>query len=113
VPPLLSARADPRIKAILPKYEELDPCGQELTGEQWFTGLDQTARARIARPVLIVYGDYDVLFNPEAWEPQWAAFTATHDRTLIGIPDGQMLMLDRHVPLTRSLLSTWMDAHGL
>ena len=54
----------------------------------------------------------DALFTPQAWQPQWAHFTGTHDRTLIGIPDGQMLMLDRHVPMTRRLLSTWLAAHG-
>lgn len=113
VPPLLSSAADPRVIATFAKHEELDPCGQQLTGYKWFTGLAQLAYPRITIPILVIYGHYDVLFKPSAWLPQWAHFTATRDRTLIGIPDGQMLMLDRHVPLTRRLLSGWLALHGL
>jgi len=113
VPPLLSRAADPRIIATLRTHEELDPCGQQLTGYKWFTGLAQLAWPRITIPVLVIYGHYDVLFTPGAWLAQWAHFINTRDRTLIGIPDGQMLMLDRHVPLTRRLLSGWLAVHGL
>jgi pimeloyl-ACP methyl ester carboxylesterase len=113
VPPLLSRAADPRMVATFRSHEELDPCGQQLTGYKWFTGLAQMAWPRITIPVLVIYGHYDVLFKPSAWLPQWAHFTGTRDRTLIGIPDGQMLMLDRHVPLTRRLLSGWLAEHGL
>jgi pimeloyl-ACP methyl ester carboxylesterase len=113
IPPLLSPAADPRVVATLIPHKELDPCGQELNGAAWFSGLDTEARQRIHVPVLIIYGDYDVLFTPQAWPAQFAAFTGTRDRTLIGIPDGQMLMLDRHVPLTRREIAGWLAGHGL
>jgi pimeloyl-ACP methyl ester carboxylesterase len=113
IPHLLSPEASPAIVASLPGAEELDPCGQELTGGQWFAGLANAARASITVPVLIAYGDYDALFNPSAWPVQFAKFTGTRDRTLVGIPDGQMLMLDRHVPLTRHVVASWLALHGL
>jgi pimeloyl-ACP methyl ester carboxylesterase len=113
VPHLITPAADPRIVATFRTHEELDPCGQNESGGVWFAGLAQKALPQIRIPVLVLYGEYDALFTPQAWQPQWAHFTGTHDRTLIGIPDGQMLMLDHHVPMTRRLLSTWLAAHGL
>ena len=113
IPPLLSPAADPKVVATLLPHKELDPCGQEINGAAWFSGLDTKARASVHIPVLIIYGDYDVLFTPPAWPAQFAAFTGTQDRTLVGIPDGQMLMLDRHVPLTRHMIAGWLEVHGL
>jgi pimeloyl-ACP methyl ester carboxylesterase len=111
VPPLLSPAVDPRIVATLAWNEELDPCGQELSGAAWFGGLAYVVRADIRIPVLILHGEYDVLFTGPAWHAQWTGFTGTRDRTLIGVPDGQMLMLDRHVGFTRRLLSAWLTDH--
>jgi pimeloyl-ACP methyl ester carboxylesterase len=112
VPRLVSPQADPRIKSTFAANEELDPCGQFTNGSQWYAGLNRTALARIKVPMLLIYGNYDVLYNSDAWPAQWAHFTGTHDRTLVGIPDGQMLMLDKHAALTRGVVSSWLDNHG-
>jgi len=82
-----------------------------LTAGQWFGGLAGPALRRVGFPVLVVYGDYDVLYQPIAWPAQLAHFTGTRDRTLVGIPDGQMLMLDHHASLTRHVIADWLQAH--
>jgi len=111
VPLLVSPQADPRVRPLFAKNEELDACGQFLTAGQWFGGLAGPALRRVGFPVLVVYGDYDVLYQPIAWPAQLAHFTGTRDRTLVGIPDGQMLMLDHHASLTRHVIADWLQAH--
>jgi pimeloyl-ACP methyl ester carboxylesterase len=112
VPLLVSPQADPRVRPLFAKNEELDACGQFLSAGQWFGGLAKPALRRVGIPVLVVYGDYDVLYGPAAWPAQLAHFTGTRDRTLVGIPDGQMLMLDHHASLTRHVIADWLQAHS-
>lgn len=111
--PLLSRQADPRVVASLTQYAQLDPCGDLLTGESWFTGVDSAARAAIKVPVLVIHGDFDVLFNPPAWRAEYNHFTGTHDKTLIGLPVGQLVMLDRDAATFQQDMARWLAARGL
>jgi pSer/pThr/pTyr-binding forkhead associated (FHA) protein/pimeloyl-ACP methyl ester carboxylesterase len=108
---LLSSQADPRILAALKSHAELDPCGEAL-GVQRFAALSSVIRAAVRVPVLIVYGERDRLFPPTAWQLQERAFTGATDHTLVPIPDGDLLMLDRHAALTRHAIAGWLQKHG-
>jgi len=113
VPPLVSARADPKLVTAFAENQELDSCGQLLGFAPWFAGgFNQKVIAQITLPVLIMFGYYDVLFQFGAWQQEWDRFTGTRDRTLVGIPDGQMLMLDDHAAMTQRVLSAWLDRRG-
>jgi pimeloyl-ACP methyl ester carboxylesterase len=113
LPPLVSRQADPRVVAAMTQSAELDPCGDLLTGAQWFNGLATTARARVKAPVLVIHGIFDVLFHGFAWRQEYDHFTGTRDKTLIGIPDGQLVMLDRHVDTFRRDTAHWLGMRGL
>jgi pimeloyl-ACP methyl ester carboxylesterase len=112
VPPLVSAKADQRLVGAFWQNQELDACGQFLSVLPWFFGLNKKVLPQITVPVLIIYGYYDVQFKFGAWQAEWDQFTGTRDRTLIGIPDGHMLMLDRHAPMTQRVIAAWLDDHG-
>jgi len=113
VPPLVSPQADQRIVATFWTQQEMDACGQFISALPMFFGMQKQVLAQIKVPVLVIFGWYDVLFKHEAWPAEWAHFKASRDRTLVGIPDGQMLMLDHHAPMTRRVIAAWLDDHGL
>jgi hypothetical protein len=112
LPPLLSKQADPRVISAMLRAAELDPCGPLTTGAQWFEGLAATAKARVQSPVLMIHGIFDVLFHRSAWERSFRRFTGTRDKKRIGIPDGQLIMLDRNADSFRRQLSAWLADHG-
>lgn len=109
---LVSKRADPKIVASFASRQVPDACGQFLDFGKWFAGLNQRVIGQIRLPVLIVFGYYDLLFQFSAWQKEWDRFVGTADRTLVGIPDGQMVMLDDHSAMTARMMSAWLARRG-
>jgi pimeloyl-ACP methyl ester carboxylesterase len=104
--------AQPDVLAAAHRMEERDPCG--YFGSLPGTILTDRARAGDIRvPVLLLFGQHDLLFPPSQAAQEAGLFADSHDVTLVEVPDtGHLIPLERTAPASRAKVSAWLAARG-
>jgi pimeloyl-ACP methyl ester carboxylesterase len=104
-----AAAADPAVIARDTAMANLTP-----SAEIWSIG-PQPSRAvigAITAPLLMVFGENDVLFPPAGADAEMALFAADQDRTLHVVPGaGHALTLHRSSPATTAVIASWLESH--
>lgn len=105
---------DPSVAAIVEPLIEDESCGSVYSVGAAQT-VDQAAVARIDVPVLIVNGEHDFLFRPEATMQQAHRYPQSPDADAVVMPDGGhgfFLESPGEARAFRAVLSAWLDRRG-
>jgi pimeloyl-ACP methyl ester carboxylesterase len=107
------ADPDARLVASVVRRHEREPCGEgPSTGPA--LEADRVHLGEITVPVLLVFGQRDAVFGPQAGERQLSLFSGSRDARLVEIPHaGHALQLERRAPAARRAVSRWLARHAL
>jgi pimeloyl-ACP methyl ester carboxylesterase len=107
---LLSPNADPRVVSAVEAAHQADPCGENPVP---YIVSDPVQLHSVTVPVLLVYGADDALLDPSTAELQASHFGSS-DIGIVVLPHtAHLLTLERTAPAFRSIMSSWLCAHGL
>jgi pimeloyl-ACP methyl ester carboxylesterase len=99
------------IDAVIAAHER-EPCGFGTSFAQTLLA-DALHLGDIQVPVLLVFGDHDVLFPPPDGQRQRDRFSGSRDVTLVQMADtGHALNVGRTAPAARAVVSRWLHARG-
>jgi pimeloyl-ACP methyl ester carboxylesterase len=107
-------RPDPAFLALIKKLWNRDACGVHMS-----TAIDTVTgallSARVSKPVLLVYGEFDRIFDPSTY-PQYAdRFTGSDDVTLEIVRDAGHGFFAENLQKaaeSQNLVSAWLAARG-
>lgn len=107
------ADTDPAVIQHATARRNRDPCGDNA-GLVPLAVANQRGVKSITAPVLLVFGDRDAVFQPDAMGKQAALFTGSSRVTTKSIPGaGHALTLERSAPLVRETTAAWLTASAL
>ncbi|MGH9011990.1 MAG: alpha/beta hydrolase [Acidimicrobiia bacterium] len=103
--------ATPEVRAAVPAPNP-DPCGQARSIPPGIFS-DEVNLARIDVPVLLVFGDKDAIFSPDAAKQQASRYLGSPEVTLKMIPNtSHFPMLEATLPTTVAVVDQWLKRHG-
>lgn len=104
--------AEPAVADAATRIRTRNPCG-DLASTVTALALNRARIVEIDVPVLLVYGDRDEVFPPEAGGQHKDRFTGTNDVTLVSLKDtGHFFTLERTAGALVVSTSAWLDAHS-
>lgn len=90
----------------------LDPCGQARSIPPAIFS-DEVNLARIDVPVLLVFGDKDAIFSPDAAKQQASRYLGSPEVTLEMISNtSHFPMLEATLPTTVAAVDKWLARHS-
>jgi pimeloyl-ACP methyl ester carboxylesterase len=105
------ASATPEVRAAVPAPHP-DPCGQARSIPPGIFS-DEVNLARIDVPVLLVFGDKDAIFSPDAAKQQASRYLGSPEVTLEMIPNtSHFPMLEATLPTTIAAVDKWLARHS-
>ncbi|HYH51733.1 MAG TPA: alpha/beta hydrolase [Acidimicrobiia bacterium] len=103
--------ATPEVREAVPAPNP-DPCGQARSIPPGIFSSEFNL-ARIDVPVLVVFGDKDAIFSPEAAEQQASRYVGSPEVTLEMIPNtSHFPILEATLPTTVAAVDKWLSRHG-
>ncbi|HET9770526.1 MAG TPA: alpha/beta hydrolase [Acidimicrobiia bacterium] len=103
--------APPEVRKAVPAPNP-DPCGQARSIPPGIFN-DEVNLARIDVPVLLVFGDKDAIFSPDAARQQASRYFGSPEVTLEMIPDtSHFPILEATLPTTVAAVDKWLDRHS-
>jgi pimeloyl-ACP methyl ester carboxylesterase len=107
------ADGTPEVLAALAPLRRRTPCG-ELETDLLVSPFDNLHLGEVHIPVLLLYGERDLLFPYSGAPAQRGHYTGTRDVTFVGFPGGgHQFFLDRGVASqVRAVMSRWLSIRG-
>jgi pimeloyl-ACP methyl ester carboxylesterase len=103
--------ATAEVRAAVPPPHP-DPCGQARSIPPGIFS-DEVNLARIDVPVLLVFGDKDAIFSPDAARQQASRYLGSPEVTLQMIPNtSHFPMLEASLPTTVAAVDKWLNRHS-